>query len=375
MKPYCRNLLFLFGMFVCGCAGASADDSKDYKPHIYGTVKTKFEISTYDGQMRFNVRNSRLGVRGNVSPALRYAMQIELSSEGKLEVLDSYVAVDLKHLSISLGQQQYGFSAELDCGGKNYFANRSFIGKFISQYYSTGLSDGRPVYDVNTIGSRDIGLLLSSGGGDFPLTVSLGIFNGEGINNPKWTRHVNFVSRIGYRINHRLRFAVGYYNGQTPVTSMVSEAEDGTLTLVGCKQKIEMENVEVFYTTRRFIVEAAYATRLLSGDMGRNRMHSVLVQSLYKIPIRRSKVFDHFAPMVRWDWVNDCKYIDEADSSFGAFRAHRITAGLTLGMTEKLLRGEIRLNYEHYMLGDRPLHMKANTLLHNKFTLEFIAVF
>ena len=91
-------------MFVCGCAGASADDSKDYKPHIYGTVKTKFEISTYDGQMRFNVRNSRLGVRGNVSPALRYAMQIELSSEGKLEVLDSYVAVDLKRLSISLGQ-------------------------------------------------------------------------------------------------------------------------------------------------------------------------------------------------------------------------------------------------------------------------------
>jgi len=49
-----------------------------------GVIKAKFETSANDGAMRFNIRNSRLGLRGNIGEYVSYRVQVELSNEGTL---------------------------------------------------------------------------------------------------------------------------------------------------------------------------------------------------------------------------------------------------------------------------------------------------
>ena len=57
------------------------------------------------------------------------------------------------------------------------------------------------------------------------------------------------------------------------------------------------------------------------------------------------------------------------------FDANRITAGINLGFSTKLVRSEVRLNYEKYLLKERPSDFAVNKLLHDKFTLEIVASF
>ncbi len=46
---------------------AATKKSSFYAPEVFGVVFTSFSTSTYDGDSRFNVRNTRLGVKGNAA--------------------------------------------------------------------------------------------------------------------------------------------------------------------------------------------------------------------------------------------------------------------------------------------------------------------
>ena len=46
-----------------------------------GVIKTKVETSAETGAMRFNVRNSRLGVRGDIGNYLSYRVQVEIIAD------------------------------------------------------------------------------------------------------------------------------------------------------------------------------------------------------------------------------------------------------------------------------------------------------
>ena len=52
--------------------------------------KGKYEFNTESSESRFTVRNSRLGIVGNLSQMISYKFMLELSSEGKFNVLDLY---------------------------------------------------------------------------------------------------------------------------------------------------------------------------------------------------------------------------------------------------------------------------------------------
>ena len=81
------------------------------------------EIDLNRGEYRFNVRNSRFGVRGNVSRNMSYRLQVDFSNEGKVSILDSYVAYKTHGFEAIIGQQQYHFSTDLDRGpSTNMFA-------------------------------------------------------------------------------------------------------------------------------------------------------------------------------------------------------------------------------------------------------------
>ncbi|HMM16812.1 MAG TPA: hypothetical protein PKC47_04685 [Petrimonas sp.] len=61
---------------------------------VDGTMKNKFEYASETGSSRFSVRNSRMGVRGYLTPFFSYRGQIELSDNGNFKVLDLYVLLN-----------------------------------------------------------------------------------------------------------------------------------------------------------------------------------------------------------------------------------------------------------------------------------------
>ena len=178
--------------------GVNAVEPVSYVPKIDGAVKVKLEVDLQEAAYRFNVRNSRFGVRGNVSRSMYYRIQVDFNNEGKISILDSYVGYSIGGFDAKLGQQQYHFSTDLDRGPTtNMFANRSFLAKYLTSYYGNEVSDGKIVSYVKTLGSRDLGLSMSYHfKTDLPLNLIAGVFNGSGTNNPEWGKRVNLMGRI-----------------------------------------------------------------------------------------------------------------------------------------------------------------------------------
>ncbi|MBQ4278942.1 MAG: hypothetical protein IJC16_03170 [Rikenellaceae bacterium] len=352
---------------------ARAERKVNYVPQIEGAVKAKFELSTYDGKFRFNVRNSRFGVKGLVSPHMSYKMQVDFSNEGKLSVLDAYVAYAQGHFEFVLGQQQYRFSADLDRGpSTNYFANRSFLAKYLTSYYSID-GDGRAT--VKTIGSRDIGARLTyKSRTEVPFRVLVGAFNGSGINNPEWQDGVNVMTRLEVGGEKEgLCGAISYYNGQSPSVQRPSGA-DGVESY---HQKMQLIGGGLRYLDDHVYAEAEYAQRRLKGAARTTEvMHAAYVQGFYKFVMPPSwAVVRYLAPIGRWDMGSNVDYLNTADNGHEWFSANRMTLGLNIGFVETLLRSELRVNYEKYFLKRKPGDFARNPLLQDKFTIEIVASF
>lgn len=92
--------LLLMATAACGQAKEDAGDGKqldkqtmelkDYLPEIHGTIRGKYEFQTETNESRFEVRNARFSVSGNVHPIVAYKAEIDLSDEGSIKMLDAY---------------------------------------------------------------------------------------------------------------------------------------------------------------------------------------------------------------------------------------------------------------------------------------------
>ena len=95
--------LLLMATAACGQAKEDAGDGKqldkqimelkDYLPEIHGTIRGKYEFQTETNESRFEVRNARFSVSGNVHPIVAYKAEIDLSDEGSIKMLDAYARV------------------------------------------------------------------------------------------------------------------------------------------------------------------------------------------------------------------------------------------------------------------------------------------
>ena len=347
-----------------------------YLPQVYGAVKVKMELSTINGEYRFNVRNSRIGVKGFVSPNMRYAVQVDFNNEGKISILDSYVTYFRKNFEFSLGQQQYKFSTDLDRGpSSNMFANRSFIAKYLTSYYgSTLVGDATEEY-VKTIGSRDIGALARYGfQAGIPIRITIGAFNGSGSNNPEWSKSVNLSTRLDIGQRDGLGGAVSFYTGRTPLDVHVIEA-NGVKKEEDFTQKIRMWGGELHYVGERFLIEAEVAQRILF-DKAKDIITAAHIQGYYQFGLPKNSIAEHIAPIARWDTGHGIDFLNANTQMHDRFSANRMTIGVNFGLSPKLLKSELRLNYEKYFLGHhKPSDFAANKLLQDKFTIEVVASF
>ncbi len=362
-------------------ASAQEESSEEisYVPKIDGAVKAKFELSTYDGEFRFNVRNSRFGVSGNVSRRMTYRMQVDFNNEGKVSILDAYAGYQAGRWDVRLGQQQYHLSTDLDRGpSSNMFANRSFLAKYLTSYYGSELVDGKPQDFVRTLGSRDLGVMATyTMETRLPLKFFFGIFNGSGINNPEWGRSVNFVGRveIGKAVTEGWRVALAYYDGSAPMHDRVID-NMGVYEQVPFKQKMRIGVAEVCYRSGAFFIEGEYARRYLENYARKYQvMTASHIHTYYRFAMRPTCALNHIAPIVRWDLGNGMDYLNTVTEAVQSVNANRITAGVNFGFGKKFTRSEIRLNYEKYFLKDQPSDLAVNKLYQDKFTIEVVAAF
>lgn len=362
-------------------ASTKNESEVSYVPRVDGAVKAKLEVSLNDGEYRFNVRNTRFGVSGNVSRNMFYRIQVDFNNEGKLSILDSYAGYRTGGLDIRLGQQQYHFSTDLDRGPTaSLFANRSFIAKYLTSYYGSELSGDKISHYVKTLGSRDLGIMGTyTFTKQVPLKLFLGLFNGSGINNPSWNNKINIIGRVEFGRAEGFRAAASYYNGSAPRHAFVVE-RDGVSSQEELNQKMNMVGAELHYVTGGFFIEGEYARRYLktkvdNDDILNTTMTAALIHSYYRFEMPRRFVMSYIAPMVRWDLGNNMDYLNTANTVRETVDANRITVGINFGFGKKLVNSEIRLNYEKYFLKERPGDFSKNKLLQDKFTLEVVAAF
>jgi len=200
-------------------------ESKDYLPKIHGTIRAKYEYQTTMGAGRFEVRNARVSVTGNVLPSVAYKAEIDLSDEGQIKMLDAYARLfPTKGLTVTTGQMRVPFTIDAHRSPhQQYFPNRSFIAKQVGNVRDVGFTVG---YTLPT---------------NIPITVEGGLFNGSGLTNQKeWHKEVNYSAKAQFLFTKGLNLALS-------IQSIQPE-----------EIRVQSYDIGAYYESDRFHIEAEY---------------------------------------------------------------------------------------------------------------------
>ncbi|MFI3306044.1 MAG: hypothetical protein R3Y68_05985 [Rikenellaceae bacterium] len=345
--------------------GASAQQSESelpdgfFTPKVYGTVMTTFNTSTYNGYTRFNVRNSRFGVKGNASHDLSYLVQVDFSNQGSVSVLDSYIQYNKSDLVVMVGQQRINLSEDMMRGPSScLFSSRSYAAVSSMSYLVGDGSD----FSISNMGSRDIGIyarykLLKDN--VVPITLGVGLFNGNGANNPDWDSTLNFSARVVLGdVKDGFSAGASLYTGK----NLVSE-------------DINVWTGEARYVTKSMMIESTYQQRRVMGT-SLDILQVANIQGYYKFFTPQSKTFDYLSPLVRWDIGDNVDYLLlETTELQRKLDSQRLTFAFNIHFKGEKLRSRMSVGYEKFFMQNPPADMDYNTLMHDKFTMAFVASF
>ena len=335
---------------MCVALPAMAEDEEakvDRTPEVHGTIRGKYEYQPEEGQGRFQVRNARVSLDGDLNKVVSYKVEIDLSDEGKIKMLDTYTRIKpLRGLDFTIGQMRAPFTIDAHRSPHlQYFANRSFIAKQVGNVRDVGATIG---YSFNV---------------GFPIILQAGMFNGSGLTNQKdfWTSNVNFSAKA------QLFFPRGF-----------------NLTL--STQKIRPDNVSVmmydagaYYHAHGWHAEVEYLYKHY-GHGAFKPVHALDAFVSYDIPLRKC-FFTKISPLIRYDYMSDhsdgLRYNAEGGEDvegslvINDYQRSRITGGLTLSLDLPFV-SDIRLNYEKYFYRDGAI---AKPSERDKIVVEFMTRF
>ena len=335
---------------MCVALPAMADDDEDKvdrTPEVHGTIRGKYEYQPEEGQGRFQVRNARVSLDGDLNKVVSYKVEIDLSDEGKIKMLDTYTRIKpLRGLDFTIGQMRAPFTIDAHRSPHlQYFANRSFIAKQVGNVRDVGATIG---YSFNV---------------GFPIILQAGMFNGSGLTNQKdfWTDNVNFSAKA------QLFFPRGF-----------------NLTL--STQKIRPDNVSVmmydagaYYHAHRWHAEVEYLYKHY-GHGAFKPVHALDAFVSYDIPLRKC-FFTKISPLIRYDYMSDhsdgLRYNAEGGEDvegrlvINDYRRSRLTGGVTLSLDLPFV-SDIRLNYEKYFYRSGAIAKPSEK---DKIVVEFMTRF
>ena len=338
----------LLAMCVALPAMAEDDEDKvDRTPEVHGTIRGKYEFQTEEGEGRFQVRTARVSLDGDLTKDVSYKVEIDLSDEGKIKMLDTYTRIKpVRGLDFTIGQMRAPFTIDAHRSPHlQYFANRSFIAKQVGNVRDVGATIG---YSFNV---------------GFPIILQAGMFNGSGLTNQKdfWTSNVNFSAKA------QLFFPRGF-----------------NLTL--STQKIRPDNVSVmmydagaYYHAHGWHAEVEYLYKHY-GHGAFKPVHALDAFVSYDIPLRKC-FFTKISPLIRYDYMSDhsdgLRYNAEGGEDvegslvINDYQRSRITGGVTLSLDLPFV-SDIRLNYEKYFYRDGAIAKPSEK---DKIVVEFMTRF
>jgi hypothetical protein len=308
-----------------------------------GTVRTKFEYQPGEGNARFDVRTARFGVGGTVRGRLDYKMEIDLSDEGKMKMVDAYVAGKIyKGLTLNLGFMRVPFTIDAHRSPHlQYFANRSFLAKQVG-------------------GIRDVGAVVGWRFGErVPVNIQLGVFNGSGLVESLqsyWTRSFDYSAKVQAGPVKGMNFVASYRTAMPGAVRMY--LYDAGVTL----------------RTGRWLVEGEYLRKEYARDAF-EAVNSLDAFASYAIPIGDgSGALREVSILGRYDYLDDHSTgLAGADGvlTVNDPSRHRATAGVTFSLGLPFT-ADIRLNFEKYFYRANAIPGPSD---HDKIVLELMAHF
>lgn len=262
-------------------------ETKDYLPEVHGTIRAKYEHQTTMGAGRFEVRNARISLTGNILPIVAYKAEIDLSDEGSIKMLDAYARLfPAKGLTVTAGQMRVPFTIDAHRSPhQQYFANRSFIAKQVGNVRDVGVTLG---YTLPT---------------DLPITVEGGLYNGSGLTNQKeWHKEVNYSAKARFLFTEGLNLTLS-------VQSIQPE-----------EVRVQSYDIGAYYEFNRFHIEGEYLYKQYSDNAFKD-VQAVNTFINYDLPLR--KVFNKMSFLLRYDMMtdqSDAKTTDEENRCTGNHR-------------------------------------------------------
>lgn len=314
--------LLILAFLGVHCVSMQAQEKRFFTPKIQGTLRGKYEFQPQERKGRFEVRNARVSVEGQVSEKIYYKAQIDLSDEGRIRMLDAYTRIQpTSKLNFRIGQMRVPFSIDAHRSPhEQYFANRSFIAKQVG--------------NVRDVGAT-IGYTLHLG---FPIKMEAGFFNGSGLTNQKdyWTHSLNYSAKVQF---------------------LLPQSFDVVLSTQKVKPDavaIYMYDIGITYHHKSFRAEAEYLYKHYADEAFQS-VHSVNAFVNYDIPLRNC-FFSKISPLIRYDFLTNHsdgkRYLDGIEDKAGALKINdyqrsRLTSGITLSIDKPFI-SDIRINYEKY---------------------------
>jgi hypothetical protein len=315
-------------------------ESKDYLPEIHGTIRGKYEYQTTMGAGRFEVRNARVSVTGNVLPIVAYKAEIDLSDEGSIKMLDAYARLfPAKGLTVTAGQMRVPFTIDAHRSPhQQYFANRSFIAKQVGNVRDVGITLG---YTLPT---------------DLPITIEGGLYNGSGLTNQKeWHKEVNYSAKAQFLFTKGLNLTLS-------IQSIQPE-----------EIRVQSYDIGAYYESDRFHIEAEYLYKQYSDNAFKD-VQAVNTFINYDLPLR--KIFNKMSFLLRYDMMTDQSDAKTTDEETGAlvttdYKRQRLTGGITFSLS-KAFHTDLRLNYEKYFYANSSIAKESEQ---DKIVLELMVRF
>ena len=335
-------------ILVAAASLCAAENARDYTPVIHGTVRGKYEYQPEDKAGRFQVRNARVSISGDLSEIVSYKAEIDLCDEGVLKMLDAYARFNLtRNLHFTIGQMRVPFTIDAHRSPhQQYFANRSFIAKQVGNV-------------------RDVGAQLSwNFGKEVPVHLAAGLFNGSGLTNQKdfWTRNINFSAKAQVTLPY----------GFNVVLSAQKIRPDDI--------NVMMYSAGAFYDNGRLHAEAEYLYKTYAQDAFTD-VHSFDGFVSYMIPICDGEgAVKSVSPLVRYDSMSDhsdgIRYLNGVQDPDGSlvisdYGRSRITGGVTVSLGTPFV-SDIRINYEKYFYRQGAV---PDVSCKDKFVIEFMVRF
>ncbi len=291
-----------------------AESSVNLIPKVNGTLRTRYEWVPEDDEMRFQVRNARVGLTGFVCPIVDYKAEVELCDRGKMKCLDVWGRVALSNnFKVQLGNMRVPFTLGSSVAPHNYiFANR-------------------PTTDKQMGSPRNVGVKFIATPFE-KLSIEGGAFNStSNTDQTVWQDKMAAAAKARLTIGD-VQMLVGYET-LAPYEVRMNHAAFGAVWKSG-RWHAEGEYVYRHYTNGR------------ADDA-----HAYEVTGNYAMPVKAG-VFNNLSFQGRFDGITDnSNGLANADGVLTvtdpAF--NRISVGSTISYVHSAVRTDFRINYEHYM--------------------------